>query len=74
MLRPNLARPAAHQAGSLGGRKECVLRATTVSGITAEVVLMDRVISMTFCAGPKIFPGFHLVPSLPTEDFQATCQ
>lgn len=22
---------------------------------------MDRVISITFCAGPKVFPGFHLV-------------
>ena len=31
---------------------------------------MDRVILMTFCAGPKVFPGFHLVPSLPTEIFK----
>jgi hypothetical protein len=22
---------------------------------------------MTFCAGPKVFPGFHLMPSLPRK-------
>ncbi len=28
---------------------------------------MDRVILMTFCAGPKFFPGFHLFPPYPRK-------